>query len=98
MFRSKKNLLYINDRIELTKEINSFFSRYFKKVYFATDMVRIEEISAQQDIKMIVVDTRFINKELSSLLERAQMNNEKLMLLFQHEAKSLQDMFAFMKR
>ncbi|MCD6258823.1 MAG: hypothetical protein J7J31_04370 [Helicobacteraceae bacterium] len=97
MFRVKKNLLYINDNLVFTKEINSFLSKYFKKVYFTTDMPRIEEISSQKDLKIIVVDTRFVSYELSSLLEKVQMNNEKLMLLFQHEKKSLHELFQFMK-
>ena len=89
---TRRKLLYIKDTLVMTDEVNSLWSKYFTKVYCTTDTFLIEKISFEEDIKLIILDTKLLNSELLKVLEKVQMHKKELRLIFQDERKELSEL------
>ena len=92
VIKQKRSLLYIKDTLTMTQETNSLWSKYFTKVYCTTDTFLIEKILSQEDIKLIILDTKLLNSELDKVLEKVQMQKQELRLVFQDEKKELSEL------
>lgn len=89
---TRRKLLYIKDTLIMTDEVNSLWSKYFQTVYCTTDTFLIEKISFEEDIKLIILDTKLLNSELLKVLEKIQMQKQELRLIFQDEKKELSEL------